>query len=437
MTALTDAFERYTQFDPAVPVYQVTTGERPTIHRFFDSSPISPSGRYIALTEFPFQDRLPAPGDHAMVLVIDLRSGAEIYRSQTGAWDTQVGAQVQWGASDDQLYFNRMDEREWRVYGVRVDPKEKTESRLAGSIYHVSTDGKYAISPDLVKITIAQAGYGVHVPQRFIQPNINTPKDDGIFLTDLRTGASRLLVSLDSIAAVIGRKYFAGGGACYAFHTKWNADASRIMLIMRWFPSGSRRSRNWLITLAADGSDIRVAVNPKQWGDGHHPNWYPFGDRIIMNLPARKGAFAMVANFIGKVGRRLGIARLGVPLRFKRFDADGSNLAPLSSHIGSGHPTIHPSARFLLSDSYLQEPPAYKDGSIPLRLIDLASDALSTVVRIDCKPAFAGPKKELRIDPHPAWHGAGHLLAFNAAVNGVRAVYVADFREHPLCKGSI
>ena len=434
VTPISHVFSRYTRFDPAVPVYQITDGTRPVIHRFFDSSPVSPSQRYIALTEFPFQDRLPVPGDRAAVIVIDLESGTEIYRSETAAWDTQVGAQVQWGASDDQLFFNRMDEREWRAFGVRVDPRTGQEMSLGGTVYHVSANGRLAISPDLVKITIAQAGYGVHVPEDRILSNNGTPNDDGIFVTDLATGTSRLLVSLDTIAAAIGREHFAGGGASYSFHTKWNADASRIMFILRWFPAGSRKSRNWLVTLAPDGSDIQVAVSPDRWGDGHHPNWYPVGTRIVMNLPAAQGLSAKFLNIVGKIGRRLGVAGLGggVPLRFKRVDADGSNLTSLSPHMGSGHPTIHPSERFLLSDSYLNEPPAFKDASIPLRLIDLVSGAYSIVLRIDCKPAFAGPKKEYRIDPHPAWHASGRLLAFNGAVNGIRTVFLADFKDHPL-----
>ncbi|MCA0185301.1 MAG: hypothetical protein LCH90_04750 [Proteobacteria bacterium] len=88
-------FERYADFNPNVPVYKIVRSGRPTIHRFFDSSPVSPSGRLIGLTEFPFEDRLPEPGDKAAVVVVDLISGDEVYRTETAAWDTQVGAQVQ------------------------------------------------------------------------------------------------------------------------------------------------------------------------------------------------------------------------------------------------------------------------------------------------------------------------------------------------------
>lgn len=427
ITALSPNFERYYQFAPTVPVYQITDGKRPIIHRFFDSSPISPSSKLIALTEFPFQDRLPEAGDRAAVIVIDLQNGEEIYRTETSAWDTQVGAHVQWGASDSELFFNRMDEEAWTPYGVKVDLTSGNEFAFDGPVYHVSPNGKLAISPDLRKITIAQAGYGVHVPSKAIIPNIGAPVDDGIFVTNTTTGESSLLVSLDEITSAIGREHFNGPGACYSFHTKWNGDGDRIMFILRWFPQGRRKSQNWLVTLRADGTDIKVAVSPKTWADGHHPNWYPRGEKIIMNLPSVDGTWGKLRTIIGKIGRKLNIATGGVPLHFKSVNSDGSNLLSVSQHTGSGHPTVHPSELFLISNSYLNKSPAFKDGSVPLRLIDFASGRLENLIRIDCRPNFPGPKSEYRIDPHPAWHAGGRFLTINGSVNGIRSVFVADF----------
>ena len=57
MPDLARRFPRYTDFDPLVPVWCVTPGKGRTIHRFFDSSPFSPSGRYMALFRLPQEDR--------------------------------------------------------------------------------------------------------------------------------------------------------------------------------------------------------------------------------------------------------------------------------------------------------------------------------------------------------------------------------------------
>src|SRR5207249_6732990 len=89
-------FPRYRDFDPAVPTWCVTPDHGPIIHRFFDTSPFSPSGRYLGLTRLPYEDRLPAPGDVAELVVVDLQTGELRVAAETHGWDTQVGAHVQW-----------------------------------------------------------------------------------------------------------------------------------------------------------------------------------------------------------------------------------------------------------------------------------------------------------------------------------------------------
>ena len=90
-----ESFSVYTHFDPMVPVCCVTPGVSGMMHRFFDTSPFSPSGRYLALTRFPFEDRLPAPGDVAEVILVDLKTGEQRSIAETRGWGTQLGAQVQ------------------------------------------------------------------------------------------------------------------------------------------------------------------------------------------------------------------------------------------------------------------------------------------------------------------------------------------------------
>lgn len=70
------------------------------IHRFFDTSPVSPSGKYIALFRFPSEERSPRPGDWGEVFVQDLESGEVLFTARSCGWEMQLGANVQWGADD-------------------------------------------------------------------------------------------------------------------------------------------------------------------------------------------------------------------------------------------------------------------------------------------------------------------------------------------------
>jgi len=53
---------RFTEFHPKDPVWCVTPDLPGCIHRFFDTSPISPAGRYLAVFQMPLQDRRAARG---------------------------------------------------------------------------------------------------------------------------------------------------------------------------------------------------------------------------------------------------------------------------------------------------------------------------------------------------------------------------------------
>ena len=214
-----DPFPPYQEFAPAVPVHCVTPRTAGCIHRFYDSSPFSPSGRYLALTRLPFEDRLPGPGDTAEIVVVDLTSGETRVVAQTRGWDTQLGAQVQWGRDDRTLLYNDVDVERWTPYGVRADPLGEERHRLDGTIYAVSSDGRWSASPCLRRTVRTQRGYGVVVPLERVPENRGASGADGIYLTDLESGATRLLVSISDIFSPSGiRRARASCSCCAGFH---------------------------------------------------------------------------------------------------------------------------------------------------------------------------------------------------------------------------
>ncbi|MCT7985712.1 hypothetical protein NG796_20780 [Laspinema sp. A4] len=411
-------FPQYTQFNPLVPVWCVTPDTGGVIHRFFDTSPFSPSGRYLALTRFPFEDRLPKPADIAQVLLVDLETGVQSVVAETRGWDTQLGAQVQWGVDDTQLFFNDVDPQTWQAFGIRIDPFSGTQKKLQGSIYALSPDGKWGASPCLLRIGKTQKGYGVIIPSDSIPSNKGASSEDGVFVTNTSTGECKLLVSIKEIVDLCGQFFPAAeykNGDFYGFHVKWNPQGDRLMFILRWIARKQSLVR-WLknrppqrrlnlITMKADASDIHVAIPDSEWSKGgHHPNWCPDGETIMMNLNIH-----------------------GEGLRFVKAKYDGTDYGTIIDQIpGSGHPTLHPNRRYILTDAYPYESVAFGDGTTPLRLIDLQTGEEKTLVRIHVDPLFSGPKRELRVDPHPAWDSDFRRIAFNACPDGSRKVYIAD-----------
>ncbi|MHC4887347.1 MAG: TolB-like translocation protein, partial [Planctomycetota bacterium] len=144
---ISDHFPRYSDFDPLVPVWCVTPGEGRCMHRFFNSSPFSPSGRYMALFRLPQEERDPEPGEAGSVVLVDLASGEERVVAESRGWEPQLGANVQWGESDQSLFFNDVDPSDWSIHAVRLNPLTGEKRLLPGGGYHVSPDGQTIASP--------------------------------------------------------------------------------------------------------------------------------------------------------------------------------------------------------------------------------------------------------------------------------------------------
>lgn len=115
-------FPRYTEGESEVPVWCLTPHSNQLIHRFFDTSPLSPSGRYLAVFQLPDHDDYPKPGDRGNVVLVDLQTGEERIVWETAGWEYQMGANINWGASDSELIFNDVDTETWQPFGVVLDP---------------------------------------------------------------------------------------------------------------------------------------------------------------------------------------------------------------------------------------------------------------------------------------------------------------------------
>jgi hypothetical protein len=420
MQPMDKIFPRYKEFDPRVPVWCVTPDISGCIHRFFDTCPISPSGRYLAVFQLPFEDRQPEPGETGQVRVVDLQTGTSRVVGETCGWEPQMGANVNWGGSDHELFFNDVDTTSWEPFAWKVDPVSGKREKMEGTVYHASPDGRWLISANMTTMRRTQPGYGVCIPLDKMRRNLVPADDDGFYLTDTSTGKMRLLASIADVLAKADPSVGVGDPSqheIYGFHSKFNPQGDRLMLSLRWFPATPEPRWNMFavdrlavrfawVTMTLDGRETRCAVGPDQWEKGgHHATWFPDGKRISMNL---------------------NIDRDG--LRFVQVNADGSGLRKmLDDTPGSGHPTVHTDGRHILTDTYTREKTAFGDGTVPLRWIDLETGKETVLVRIDTKQ----PSEDavMRVDPHPAWDRTWRYVTFNGFVGGTRRVFVADLRE--------
>lgn len=416
-TALRDFFPRYPvceDFEARVPIKRLATGR--IIHRFFDTCPISPSGRYAALFRLPNENRPPQPGESGEVVLLDLDAGTERVVATSRGWEVQMGANVQWSPVADDLFFNDVDVKTWEPFAVRLDVATGRSTRLPGTVFTVSPDGKLLSSHNQIVSRRVQVGYGVVLPEERTPVNLGPVATDGIYVTDIARGECRLIASMkDIVNRAVPRLAIPNAEAYqfYCFQTRWNPQGTRLMTFLRWIVPGGMRAQTEgrtlaLITMRTDGSDIRVAITAEQYArGGHHPMWTPDGEHLTLNLKIRDGA----------------------ELDLVQVRYDNSELHSIHAP-GSGHPSMHAKLPFVITDAYPREPVTRGDGTAPLRLIDLrhrTETALAQVLLT--RKETAKLTSEHRIDAHPVWDRTGRYVIFNGVQNDTRSVFVADVGE--------
>lgn len=392
----------------AVPIVKV--GSEGLIHRFHDTSPISPSGKYIALFRLPFQDRYPKPGEFGTVVLIDLESGEEREIAKSFGWEMQLGANVQWGKNDNQLFYNQVDTTNWDSFTVQYNMETQEEKRINGGLFMASINGEKLVSHNLRNSEYAQSGYGVIVPNEYRSKNFGLSSDDGIYVTDVKSGKSKLIASIKEIyentkpgLGINNPEDF----EIYCFKAMWNLQMTRIMTCVLLKPISGGKRKVAVVTMNADGSDIRTAITTTQYGKGgHHMAWLPDGDYLSINLEVDD--------------RKEGLEIVTVKY-------DGSDLKEVFAP-GSGHPSFHPGGLpFIITDAYAKETRVTDgDGYVPVRLLNVRTGKELVITKVKTPDV---EDSSFRLDAHPAWDRSGRFVVFNGFDGDVRSVYVADLSK--------
>jgi len=385
-------------------VVSVTPPEEAHTHTYYDVCPWSPSGRYLVSLRLPVEDRRPGPAEVADLCLIDLEARTIRTVWRTTAWGYQTAAHQLWGRTDRYLYFN--DRRDGRPAGVRLDLETGQATWLDGTIWLIAPDESYAISPCLIRCNLTQFGYGLSVdPADQLCNTQRAAADDGFYRTDLATGRRTLLVSLADVWEALPNKDQLAESILYAFHCKLNPQGTRMILVVRaWYPD--RKYLPMLLSCRPDGTDLRCVLPSHRWVGGAgsgHPGWHPDGEKILMNHAAggRQRKLCLIDPITGQA----------------------DVLTELIE--GTGHPTIEPSGRLLVTDDY-QTKGDLRLGTI--RLVDLAAETWRDLCTLSSPLRQDAP---LRCDSHPAWDRKGRRVCFIAAPRGKRQLFIADPASPP------
>jgi len=377
-----------------IPARAVTKGPRHHFFGYYDKSPWDATGRYMLALETPFGDREPGPDDRATIGVIDLAADCSFHPlADTTAWNWQQGAMLQWlpSAPDRLISFN--DRRDGAFISVIMDIRDAEARILPRPIYTISRDGSRALTPNFSRLADWRPGYGyAGVPDAW--QDDPHPDDDGIYVMDIKTGESRLIISIKQV--VNHRREERMEGFHHWFnHLLFNADDSRFVFLHRW-PRGERGRYTRMFTAAPDGSDLYCLSDHDMTS---HFDWR--NERQILAYAHRH-----------EVGDRYFL----FTDRSAEFEVVGEGILATD-----GHCSYSPDGKWILTDTYPDRE------HMRALMLYRPEDGL----RIDIGRFFAPPELEgpIRCDLHPRWSRDGKQVCIDSAHEGARQMYVLEVGE--------
>ncbi|MFW6289833.1 MAG: hypothetical protein ACOC0R_02605 [Mariniphaga sp.] len=394
------------------PVHQITSGEKQHWFGYYDKWQVDPSGRYALGNQVELIFRSPQPSDLLRIGLIDLENNNQWKElGQSTAWSWQQGCMLQWipGSSSEVIW----NDREGDDFVSRVhDIKSGRTRTLPRPVYALSPDGSFGLAVDFARLQKMRPGYGYATSGKADNWD-KAPGDDGIFRMDLKTGESRLIISLAQLASLDRESGSVAGNFHWCNHLLVSPSGNRFIFLNRsrdyLLDRETRKTKNWnsdyttrAITCNTDGSDIYVLNDS---GNFSHFIWKD-DDTITAWASTEDGNKAAFYEFYDR------------SKKYKKLDDEKMP--------ENGHNTYVPNTNneWILNDTYPYRHPEHKQTlylyHVPTRRKVILGEFFEPKV-------FKG---EWRCDLHPRCDQQGNRVFFDSTHNdGRRQMYMIDIEK--------
>jgi hypothetical protein len=361
----------------------------PPKHHFFGYYGIPPWNRSqsrLVCLEVDFQDRFPEPGEKARIGFVDAAKGGFQPLTETATLNLQQGCMLHWNplAPDREILFN--DRAGGDVITAVLDVESGKRRELPRAIAAVGHKGQYGLCIDYGRQGRMRkvVGYAAADDPYASDP---APKNDGIWRMDLKTGESKLLVSIAQVYERLRRHPLIDGKRHMFFqHAVFNKSDSRFFFLARVFTDPPRPElESAMFTAAIDGSDLREAI--------------PFG-RAVSHFEWRNDR-EIIATF------RMDDSREKLHVLFHDGEGDYKVLGRefLTS---DGHCSVSPDEQWMVTDQNVGSTLEKR-----LLLYHLPTGRGSELGRFPMREQRY-LSSDLRCDLHPRWNRTGTQICFDA-----------------------
>lgn len=368
---------------------QITdNGKEHLFASYYGINSFSQSEKYVTVLETDLKYKIPTENDKATLGLVNLENNEFIPLAKTSAWNFQQGCMAHWLATSPDSLIIYNDVRNGKFVSVILNVHTKEEKKIIPyPVSAVSPNGKEAISINFGRIRITRPDYGYSGNGQDARTNEQFPENDGIFLIDLETGNSKLIVSIAQVKKMVPE--VPEGGLEYFNHTLFSRDGSKIFWLARATPNRNTTS----FTVNRDGTDLKRSF-PDGW-EGSHFDWLN-GNELMVTAKYEAKQYAHVLFTVGKTNYK----RLGKGI----LDFDG-------------HGTFSPNGKWMVTDTY----PGEGMQEQKIFLMDMKTEAVLSLGRFQEPAEYHGG---WRCDLHCRWSPSGDLIGFNSTQSGSRQVYI-------------
>jgi len=373
-------------------ITRLTNGPKHHFFGYYDISPWNLAQTHHLILETDFHERAVEQDDQATVALVETATGEVKPISQTKAFNLQQGAMLHW---IDVGFGEEITHNDWeggRLVSRAINPETGARRTINGAIAGISPTEPIAIGLNFARMRYCRKVVGYANDQYQTETLIPRPTDDGLFLLNLQSGESRLLVSISDVADILAVPELINQPHWFN-HVLFNPDGSRLMffcLIAK--PGEFRLSSLW--TVNPDGSELECQIS-----FDHKVSHYAWQDpeHIIIATDALGDM-----QFTRVVDRQ------------KSITPFGNGLFPNDGHFG-----FSPDYRRIVCDTY----PFNPERLARLFLYDVAGKTMTTLGEFQHPAHITGV---WRCDLHPRWSPDGKMVSFDSVHEGSRQVYVVD-----------